>query len=345
MTTLKVLEHVQERWSAALLLKTTNRRTALALAAFAGALALAPAATFAQDYPTRPIRILVPYAAGGPSDVGARLIAEPLGRRLGQSVFVENRGGAGGLTGTEAVVNGDHDGYTLLLGAVGPLVFMPAAKAGKYDVKKDLVPLGSIWRSPQVLVVSAKLGVKTMAEFVDYAKKNPGKVTIASAGLGTVTHMAGELLKREAKIDLTHVPYRSSGAAMPDLLSGQVQAICSDVTLMAAHIQSGALVPLAVTAPERTTLLPNVPTMAEVGLPAVQTDLWYGLLAPARTPAPVLEKLKAGVQEALTDQAFRDGLAKQGATAGEPGADSFAKLIDSERTRWTPIVEATGLKF
>lgn len=308
-------------------------------------LALAPAAAAADEYPTRPVRVLVPYAAGGPSDAGARLIAEPLGRHLGQSVYVENRGGAGGLTGTEAVVKGDHDGYTILLGAVGPLVFMPAAGMDRYDVKKDLVPLGLIWRSPQVLVVNPKLGVKTLAEFVAYAKKNPGKVTIASAGLGTVTHMASELLKQEAGIDLIHVPYRSSGAALPNLLSGQVDAICSDVTLMAPHIESGKLIPLAVTAPERSRIIPNVPTSTEAGLPKVQTDLWYGLLAPARTPAPILAKLKDAVTKAVADPGFVQGLAKQGAVSGQPGPEALGKLIETETTRWTPIVKATGLKF
>jgi tripartite-type tricarboxylate transporter receptor subunit TctC len=308
-------------------------------------LGLSPLAAAAQDFPSRPIRILVPYAAGGPSDTGARLIAEPLGKLLGGTVIVENRGGAGGLNGTEAVVSGDHDGYTILLGAVGPLVFMPAANATRYDVRKDLVPLGLIWRSPQVLVVNPKLGVKTLAEFIAHAKKNPGKVTFASAGVATVTHMAGELLKKEAGIDLNHIPYRSSGAALPDLLSGQVDAICSDVSTMAPHIQSGKLIPLAVPAPERSSLLPDVPTTAQAGLPGMQTDLWYGLLAPARTPAPILEKLKTAVRQAVGDPGFRQGLAKQGATSGEAGPDALSRLIDAETAKWTPIVKATGLKF
>jgi tripartite-type tricarboxylate transporter receptor subunit TctC len=243
------------------------------------------------------------------------------------------------------VVSGEHDGYTILLGAVGPLVFMPAAKATRYDVSKDLVPLGLIWRSPQVLVVNPKLGVKTLAEFVAHAKKNPGKVTIASAGVGTVTHMAGELLKLEAGIELNHIPYRSSGAAMPDLLSGQVDALCSDVTLMAPHIAAGKLVPLAVTAPERSPLLPDVPTTAQAGLPNVQTDLWYGLLAPSRTPGPVLEKLKAAVAQSVRDPGYVQGLAKQGASSGAPGPEALARLIEAETRKWTPIVQATGLKF
>lgn len=308
-------------------------------------LGLAPAAAAAQDYPTRPIRILVPYAAGGPSDTGARLIAEPLGKLLGGTVIVENRGGAGGLNGTEAVASGEADGYTIVLGAVGPLVFMPAANATRYDVKKDFVPLGIIWRSPQVLVVNPKLGVKTLAEFIAHAKKNPGKVTFASAGVATVTHMAGELLKKEAGIDLNHIPYRSSGAALPDLLSGQVDAICSDASTMAPHVQSGKLIALAVPAPERSSLLPDVPTMAEAGLPSMQTDLWYGLLAPAKTPAPVLEKLKAAVRQAVADQGFKQGLAKQGANSGNPGPEGLGALIDAETARWTPIVKEIGLKF
>lgn len=317
-------------------------RSCLAVAAIAAS-AAAPA--FADDYPNRPVRLLVPYAAGGPSDTGARLLAQPFGENLGKTVFIENRGGAGGLTGTEQVMQGERDGYTLLLGAVGPLVFIPAVRQVQYNVKADMVPLGLIWQSPLVLVVNPKYGFKTVADFVAYAKAHPGKLTVSSAGLGTNTHMASEVFKREAGIDLLHVPYRGTGAAMPDLMSGQIDATISDVALMAPHIRQGTLTALAVTAPERSPLLPEVPTMAESGLPGARTENWYGILTPTGTPPQAVAKLKSSLDAAVKTTAFRDGLAKQGAVVRESGADAFTKLIDSEIARWTPIIRDAGLKF
>jgi tripartite-type tricarboxylate transporter receptor subunit TctC len=302
-------------------------------------------AAFAAEYPSRPVRLLVPYAAGGPSDTGARLLTTPLGQSLGGTIFVENRGGAGGLTGTEQVVQGEHDGHTLLLGAIGPLVFIPVGRRVTYDVRRDLLPLGLIWQSPLALVVNPKRGFKTVADFVAYAKANPGKLTVASAGLGTNTHMASELFKREAGIDLLHVPYRSTGAALPDLLSGQVDATISDVALMAPHVRQGNLVALAVTAPERSPLLPTVPSVAEAGLSKAITENWYGILAPTRTPPDVVAKLKVALDLAVKAPTFRDGLAKQGAVIREGGADAFAALIESETRRWAPVIRDAGVTF
>ncbi|MCC6887807.1 MAG: tripartite tricarboxylate transporter substrate binding protein [Hyphomicrobiales bacterium] len=317
----------------------------LRLGAAVAAIIVSAGAVDAADYPGKPVRLLVPYAAGGPSDAGARLITGPLGQSLGGTVFVENRGGAGGLTGTEQVVQGQHDGHTLLLGAIGPLVFIPAARQVQYDVKRDLVPLGLIWQSPLVLVVNPKRGFKSGADLVAYAKANPGKLSVASAGLGTNTHMASELFKREAGIDLLHVPYRSTGAALPDLLSGQVDATISDVALMAPHVRQGNLTALAVTAPERSPLLPEVPSMAEAGLSGALTENWYGLLAPTRTPPEVIAKLKAALDAAVKTAAFREGLARQGAVIRASGADAFAALIDSETKRWAPVIRDAGVKF
>jgi tripartite-type tricarboxylate transporter receptor subunit TctC len=306
---------------------------------------IASGADAAEDYPSRPVRLLVPYAAGGPSDAGARLLVQAFGQSLGTTVFVENRGGAGGLTGTEQVVQGDADGHTILLGAVGPLVFIPAAKQVQYNVKTDLIPLGLIWQSPLVLVINPKRGIRTVAEFVSYAKANPGRLTVTSAGLGTNTHMASELFKREAGIDVLHVPYRSTGAALPDLLSGQVDATISDVALMAPHVRQGNLIALAVTAPERSPLLPEVPTMAEAGLPGARTENWYGILASSRTPPQAIAKLKVALDTAVKTPSFREGLAKQGAVIREPGAEAFSALIDSEIERWTPVIRDAGIKF
>ena len=317
-------------------------RFAAAVVGAIGVLASAGLAV-AQNYPTRPVKILVPYAAGGPSDVGARLLAESLSKHLGAAVIVENRGGAGGLTGTEAVALGEHDGYTLLYGAIGPLIFMPTVKTVRYDVDKDFIPLSLVWRSPEVLVVSKKTDVKTVKEFVAKAQAKPGELTVASAGIGTMTHMISELIKREMKIDLTHVPFRSTGAALPDLLSGIVNSTCADVTVLAPHVNSGALVGLAISSKERSPLLPDVPTMTEVGYPGVETELWYGVLVPSRTPPAAVEKLKSAIQAAVADQAFQAGLRKQGAAVETNG--NFAEHLRREREKWVPVVKAVGLRF
>jgi len=294
----------------------------------------------AQDFPSRPVTIVIPFTAGGPADTAARTISEVLRHHLGQPLIAENRPAASGVPGTEAVALGEADGYTLLLGGIAALVLVPPVQKVRYDVAKDFAPLGLIWRSPQVFAVSTKLGVNvnTVAEFVTHAKANPGKVTIGSAGTGTVTHLAGELLKRESGIELLHVPYRSTANSLTDLVGGHIDAIFGDVAILQPHVQSGAIRALAITSPERSSLLPDLATMAEVGFPRVRTEVWYGLLAPARTPAPVLGKLKAAVAAAQTDPAFRRGLSKFGISPAPPGSDSFAKFIRDEVERWTPIV-------
>jgi tripartite-type tricarboxylate transporter receptor subunit TctC len=253
--------------------------------------ALGPVAASAQDFPSRPVRILVPYAAGGTTDTAARLITEPLSRQLGQSVYVENRGGAGGLTGTEAFFALPPDGYTLLLGAVGTLIIIPTIKQVTYNPLSDLVPLGSIWRSPQLLAAHPKLGLKTIPELKAYAAQRPGTLTIGSAGVGSLTHLALELFKREAEIDLIHVPFRSTGGTLPAILGGQIDLMFGDVALLGSHVREGALNGLAIAAPRRSKLLPDLMTIAEAGLPKVQAENWYGLLISVRTPGSVASRL------------------------------------------------------
>jgi tripartite-type tricarboxylate transporter receptor subunit TctC len=292
----------------------------------------------AQEFPSRPVTIVIPFTAGGPADTAARTISEVLRNHLGQPMIAENRPAASGVPGTEAVALGEADGYTLLLGGIAALVLVPPVQKVRYDVARDFAPLGLIWRSPQVFAVSTRLGVNTVAEFVAHAKANPGKVTIGSAGTGTVTHLAGELLKRESGIELLHVPYRSTANSLTDLVGGHIDAIFGDVAILQPHVQSGAIRALAITSPERSSLLPDLATMAEVGFPRVRTEVWYGLLVSARTPAPVLAKLKAAVTAAQADPAFRDGLSKFGISPAPSGSDSFAKFIRDEVERWTPIV-------
>src|SRR6266545_237731 len=245
---------------------------------------LGAAGARADDYPSRPVTIVVPFTAGGPADTAARTISEVLRRHLGQPLVAENRAAASGITGTEAVALGEADGYTLLLGGIAALALIPPVQKVRYDVERDFAPLGLIWRSPQVFAVRPALDVKTVADFVAYAKPNPGKVTIGSAGNGTVTHLAGELLKRESGIDLLHVPYRSTANSLTDLVGGHINAIFGDVAILQPHVSSGAIRALAITSPERSPLLPDLVTTAEAGFAGVRTEVWYGLLAPARTP-------------------------------------------------------------
>lgn len=296
----------------------------------------------AQDYPSRPVNVVIPFTAGGPADTAARTFSEVLRRHLGQTLIAENRPAAGGITGTEAVALGEADGYTLLLGGIAALVLIPPVQKVRYDVQKDFAPLGLIWRSPQVFAVRPTLGVNTVAEFIAHAKANPGKVTIGSAGNGTVTHLAGELLKRESGIELLHVPYRSTANSLADLVGGHIDAIFGDVAILRPHVQSGAIRALAVTSAERSPLLPDLATMGEAGFPRVQTEVWYGLLASARTAPPVLAKLKSAVAAAQADPEFRENLKKFGVSPASPGSESFAKFIRDESERWTPIV--TSLK-
>jgi len=318
-----------------------TRRTVLGGVA---AMIAAPALAQEQDFPSRPLRILVPYSAGGTSDTAARLAADPLSRHLGQAVVVENRGGAGGLTGTEAFFAMPADGYTLLLGGAGPFAIIPPTKKVSYSVERDILPLGTIWRSPQLFAVNPKLGLQTMAGFLARARANPGKVLVGSAGVGALTHLSIELLKREAKIDVTHVPYRSTGGTLPALIGGHIDAAFGDVSVLATYVRAGTITALAIAAPERSPLLPNLVTMSEAGLPGLQAENWFGLVVNSRTPALVVARLRAAMLETQNDPAYRESLVKQGTSAGEPGFETFDKLIHAEIARWKPIVTAPGFQ-
>lgn len=310
------------------------------------ALALTANASFAaEDFPTRPIRVVVPYAAGGPSDTGARLAAEPLSRQLGQRVFIENRGGGGGLNATEAYKNTDPDGYTILLGAIGPLTIIPAAKKVNYDSQKDFVPLGTVWRSALTLAVSPKFGVKTLPEFVAYAKANPGKVTIGSAGVGSVTHLAIELFKRQAKLDIVHIPFRSTSESLPALMGGQIDALFGDTPIIAPQIKAGQIVAVAVASSKREISLPDVPTMAQAGLPGVEAESWFGFVVSSRTPPAIAKRLQEAMTAAQKEPDYIASLAKQGASAGEPGPESYADLIKNDAAKWKTVITAAGIKL
>ena len=315
-----------------------------ALAALAAMTVTGSAA--AQDYPSRAITIIVPFTAGGPNDLAARIYADGLRRHIGAAVtiVVENRPGGAGVPGTEAALQGDHEGYTLLMGGIAPLTMIPPIQKVRYNTEKDFVPLGLMWRSPQTFAVHPSVGVKTVAEFVAKAKANPGKLTIGSAGFGTVTHLANELLRREAKIDFTHVPYKSTANSLNDLLGGHIDAIFGDTALVKPQAEAGKVVALAVTGANRSPLMPDLATTGEVGFAAVQTEVWYGALVSVRAPAPVVTRLKAATLAVQNDAATQKALRQHGIVLGESGAEAFAKFIRQEIERWTPIVTSVKMQ-
>ena len=312
---------------------------------FAILLALTTTLGWAAEYPSRPVRILVPYAVGGGSDTAGRLVTDPLSKQLGVSVYVDNRGGAGGLTGTEAFLAGEPDGYTLLMAAVGPFAIIPAGKLVRYDVATDFTPLGQIWLSSQALAVRKDLNAKSLSEFVMLAKANPGKLTVGSAGFGTLTHLALELFKREAGIEVTHVPFRSGGALQPALIGGQIDAAFADTTTFAPQVEAGTVIALAAAGTRRSPALPNLVTMAESGFPAVIAESWNGLVVNARTPTSVILRLQAAVSAVQKDAVFQESLKKQGLTSGPPSVEAFQSLLKTEASRWNALVKSAGIKF
>jgi len=299
----------------------------------------------AEDFPSRPIRVLVGSAPGGAADVSARLAAEALGRALRTPVFVELRGGAGGLNAVETFLANEPDGYTILLAAVGSFTIIPAGRSVAYDAEKDFIPLGIVWRSAQVLTVRAANGAPTLARFIADAKARPGTLTIGSAGVGTVTHLTIELLKREAGIDVIHVPFRGTGAALPAVIGGQIDAMFSDIGIIEPQLRAGTLRGLAVAAAQHAPALPDVPTMGEAGLPDVTGEVWFGLVVSAKTPPKIIKRLQDGAAAAHDDPVYRDKVARLCASVGEPGPNALAQLIAAEGAKWRAVVRATGIKL
>jgi len=296
------------------------------------------ATSFADEYPSRPVRIIVPYPAGGPSDTATRTLAESLSRQLGQPVIVENRSGGGGLVGTETGLRATPDGYTLLVGGVATLVLLPAVRPTVYDVQKDFVPLTQIWYAPQILAVRPTLGMKALPDLVAAAKADPGRLSFGSAGNGTVTHLAIMLFEQKAELKVTHVPYRSTALWLNDAIGNQIDGGFGDLQTLTPHIQAGTIVPLAVSVPRRVRQLPNVPSFAEMNLPGVHTENWFGLMALAQTPAYVLTRLKSALDAAQADPIYVAGLAKLGGDAGQPGGEALKSLIAGDAVRFGPLI-------
>jgi tripartite-type tricarboxylate transporter receptor subunit TctC len=316
--------------------------TALLCCSTFAVLAQPRAAIAIDDYPARPVRIIAPIAAGGPSDTAARLVAIALGKQLKQSVIVENRTGAGGVIGTELAVNSPADGYTLLQSIAATFTVIPVMRKVGYDVAKDFAALGQIWAAPQALVVNVKSRFKSVADLVAYAKAHPGKVTFGSAGVGTTTHLSIQLLQRGADINVTHVPYRGTSLSVADVIAENIDAVFGDVSNLMPFIEAGNLTALATTGTERSLLLPAAPTMVESGVPNVVTVNWYGLHALSATPPAILTRLKDAVRAAQDDPEFKASLKKNATTTGTLGAENFDKMISEERARLTPVVRALG---
>ena len=311
----------------------------------AAALALLGAcAAHAQGYPSKPIKLIVPLAAAGTGDTLARAVGEAMAKELGQPVVIENKPGAGGLVGTELVAAAPADGYTLL--AVSPShVINPALHAKKtYDPLKDFETITVMANTHQVIVANPSTPAKTLKELIDYAKKNPGKLTYGSAGLGSATHLNMELFKSMAGVDILHVPYKGSTQARQDVLSGQVNLAMDGLLPVQPLIKDGRLRALALTSSRRSQSNPEIPTIAEAGVPGYATDTWYGILAPAKTPKDIVAKLHAAAVKALRSPEVADRLAKLGAEPVGNTPDDFTKLLAQEQKTWAKVVKDSGAK-
>ena len=309
-------------------------------------LALVAALASAQTYPTKPIRLVVPFPPGGATDILARDVAQKLTEAWGQSVIVDNRPGAGGNIGSELVAKSAPDGYTLEMGTVGTHAINASLYAKMpYDHVKDFTPVILVAGVPNVLVVNPALPANSVAELIAYAKANPGKLNFASSGNGTSIHLSGELFKVMAGVQITHIPYKGSAPALQDLLGGQVQMMFDNLPPSLPQIKAGKLRALAVTSLTRAPALPDVPTLAESGLPGFEASSWFGILAPAGTPAPIVAKLNAEIAKWLATPEAKEKLAKQGANAAGGTPDDFAKHIAAETAKWAKVVKDSGAKI
>ncbi len=298
----------------------------------------------AQSYPSRTIRLVVPFGPGGPTDVSARLVAQLVQTRLGQSVVVENRPGAGGALGSKSVATAEPDGYTLLIGTSATLGVVPALmKNPGYDPIKSFAAVARVAESTLVLVVPAKFPAETVAEFVAYAKANPGKLSYASAGMGNQTQLLAELFKAKAGVDIVHVPYKSGAEMVTAVLSEQVQMAFPDVSILIPLIRSGKIKALAVTSAKRHPQLPDVPTMIESGIPDYVMTFWSGVVAPAATPADIVASLHGAINDGLKTPAIQENLAAIGAEATPGSPQDFAAFITAETKKWSAVVKMAGI--
>jgi tripartite-type tricarboxylate transporter receptor subunit TctC len=299
----------------------------------------------AEDYPSRPIHLIVPYAAGGAADSVARVLAKRIGKAAGQTIVVENRGGGGSIVGTEFVNKSDPDGYTLLLGQSGPISINPAVyKNLPYDPVKDFAPISLTTSYPYIMVVSPALGVKSVKEFVALAKSKPGELNYGTTGVGAANHLVTELFDSQAGIKMTHIPYRGTALAVADLLAGQVQVVFADPISALQHVNSGTLIALAVTSKERSPVAPAVPTISESGYPGFDAVGWHGIMAPAKTPPAIVAKLREEIVEALNDPQTKALLESQAMQVVGSSPEAFAGFIKQDIAVWKKVADQARIE-
>jgi len=320
------------------------RRTFLNLAAGAATLPVVSRFAWAENYPAHPVRVVVALAAGGAADISARLIGRGLSERLGQEFVVENRPGAGGNLGTEAAVRAPADGYTLLLVGLANAANATLYEKLNFDFVRDISPIAGISREPNILVVNPSFPAKTVPELIAYAKTNPGKANMASAGNGSTPHLAGELFKLMAGIDMVHVPYRGGAPAMTDLLGGQVQVLFASMATSIGHIKDGRLRPLGVTTAMRSEALPDIASVGEF-LPGYEASFWAGIGAPKNTPVEIINKLNKEINVVLTDPKVKAHLADTGGMVLPGSPADFGKLIAAETEKWSKVIRAANIKL
>jgi len=319
------------------------RRNFLHLAAGAAALPFAPHVARAQAYPTRPVRVVVAFAAGGPNDIIARLFGQWLSERIGQQIIVENRPGAGGTIGTEAVVNSPTDGYTLLLSSPANAIHATLYEKLNYNFMRDIRPVAHLAGAPLVLVVHPSVPARSIPAFVAHVNANPGKINMASAGTGSTPHVTGELFKMMAKADMMHVPYRGAGPAMTDLLGGQVQVLFDNVPSAIEYIRAGRVRALGVTTVARSEALPDVPAIAD-SVPGYEASVWYGISAPGNTPIQIVDRLNREINAILQDSKVKTRLAELGVTGTGGSPETFGKIVADETDKWGKVVRSAGIK-
>ncbi len=327
-----------------------NRRLSLALIAGAAQFLIAGAGLAQSAWPNKPVRIVVPFAPGGTTDILARAVAPELSKAFGQQFVVDNRAGAGGNVGADIVAKSPGDGYTLLMGTVGTHGINKALYAKlPYDPQKDFVPITLVAGVPNVMVMNAEkaksLGINSVTDFIKYAKANPGKLNMASSGNGTSIHLAGELFKSMTGIFMTHIPYRGSGPALLDMVAGNMDVMFDNLPSSMAQIKAGKLKALAVTSAQRSTAMPDIPTIEEAGhLKGFEASSWFGLLAPAGTPADVVNRIQQETAKALNSPAIKEKLLAQGAIPSGNSPAEFTRLIDAEHKKWAKVVKDSGAK-
>jgi len=304
---------------------------------------ICPAFAAAQDFPSKTIRLIVPFPPGGPNDIIARVVGQRMSEILKQTIIIDNRSGQGGVVGTDVVAKAPPDGYTIGVASAGALAISPSMEKVAYDTLKDLQPITLVAKVPEMLVVATSVPANTMQELVSLAKSQPGKLNFASSGPGSMPHLAGELFRLTAGINIIHVPYRGAAPAVNDLLAQQVQMVFLDLPVLLPQIKAGKLKPIAVGTTQRVASAPDVPTTVEVGMANLQTENWYGMVAPAKTPPQVVAVLNKAAVEAMKDPNVIEKLASQGAILVGDTPEQFRDYIDSETKKWAKVIVDAGV--